>query len=233
MKKTLSALFAVLMLTACGSSAAAPEPKASEAPAAETPAAVEEAPAAAEAELPAARDTSKKYTPSEGADPVDCTEEVFLPGCAAITNENLLDYLNRDDVLYIDLRDYADYAKKHFRNFECIPYFALIYSKEGGEGITQLYSGDTTNPVATYEESDELLEVFFPKDKTIFLMCQSGGRVAQLMNILNAKGYDMSKIYNITGMGNYTGSEFADITVDAAEIMIDAAYSFEGLTRVN
>ncbi len=237
MKKTLTALFAVMMLAGCaGSGSAAPAAStaaAEETKAAETAAAEVVEEAAAVAELPAARDTSKKYTPSEGADPVECTEDVFLPGCAAINNENLLEYLNRDDVLYIDLRDYADYAKKHFRNFECIPYFALIYSKEGGDNITQLYSGDTTAPVATYEESDELLEVFFPKDKTIFLMCQSGGRVAQLMNILNAKGYDMSKIYNITGMGNFTGGEYADITVDAAEIMVDAAYSFEGLTRVN
>ena len=62
-------------------------------------------------------------------------------------------------------------------------------------------------------------------------MCQSGGRVAQCMNILKAKGYDMSKIYNITGMGNFTDPMYADITVDMAEIGLEAAYTFEGLTR--
>ena len=230
MKKFMTAAFAIILLVGCSSAPA--ETSCPECPVCETPAAVEPAPEApAQAALPAPRNTTKTYKPDEKSDPVDCTEDTFLPGCAAINNENLLDYLNRDDVLYIDLRDFGDYAKKHFRNFECIPYFALIYSKEGGEGITQLYSGDTTDPVATYEESDELLEVFFPKDKTIFLMCQSGGRVAQCMNILKAKGYDMSKIYNITGMGNFTDPKYADITVDMSEIGLEATYSFEGLTR--
>lgn len=232
MKKFMTAALAMLMLAGC-SSAAESAPAATACP--ECPVCEEAAPVetAVQAELPAPRDTTKQYKPDEKSDPVDCTEDTFLPGCAAINNENLLDYLNRDDVYYIDLRDFGDYAKKHFRNFECIPYFALIYSKEGGEGITQLYSGDVTDPVATYEESDELLEVFFPKDKTLFLMCQSGGRVAQMMNILKAKGYDMSKVYNITGMGNFTDPKYADITVDTAEIGLEATYSFEGLTRVN
>lgn len=229
MKKFISAVFATLLLAGCATATAPAETACPECPPCEE--AVTEA-APAKAELPAPRDTSKTYKPDENSDPVACTEDTFLPGCAAINNENLLDYLNRDDVLYIDLRDFGDYAKKHFRNFECIPYFALIYNKDGGE-ITQLYSGDTTDPVATYEESDELLEVFFPKDKTLFLMCQSGGRVAQMMNILNAKGYDMSKVYNVTGMGNFTDPSYADITVDTAEVAVEATYNFEGLTRIN
>ena len=79
---------------------------------------------------------------------------------------------------------------------------------------------------------DELLEAFFPKDQTIFLMCQSGGRVAQLMKILAAKGYDMSRIYNITGMGQYSDGNYLDLTEDTAEVTVEATYSFEGLTRV-
>ena len=88
-----------------------------------------------------------------------------------------------------------------------------------------------TEPVATYQESDDLLQVLFPKNKTIFLMCQSGGRVAQLMTLLNAKGYDMSKIYNVGGMGQFTAPEYADYTVDALEFKVNATYAIEGLTR--
>ena len=114
---------------------------------------------------------------------------------------------------YIDLRDYADYAKKHLRNFECIPYFALIFNE----------------PIPVYAESDELLEALFPKNKVIFLMCQSGGRVNQLMKLLNARGWDMTKIYNIGGMAQYAGPEYRELTTDAPEILVNATYSFAGL----
>ena len=97
--------------------------------------------------------------------------------------------------------------------------------------MIQLYGGTVTEPIATYQESDDLLQVLFPKNKTIFLMCQSGGRVAQLMTLLNAKGYDMSKIYNVGGMGQFTAPEYADYTVDALEFKVNATYAIEGLTR--
>ena len=189
--------------------------------------------AAGEVELPAPVDTTKTYLANkDDKEETICEPGNFGPTCSAINSENLKQYLGRTDVKYIDLRDYTDYAKKHLRNFEVIPYFALIYAKEPSDDMVQLYSGDLTNPTATYEESDQLLEAFFPKDQTIFLMCQSGGRVAQMMTILEAKGYDMSKIYNITGMGNYTDPMYASITEDTAEVAVEATYSFEGLTRV-
>lgn len=224
MKKILTGMLAAMLLVGCSSK-----------PATDDKAAGTTEPKQEETvkELPAPVDTSLTYKPNEDSEETACTVDAYVSGCAAINNTNLRDYLNRDDVLYIDLRDYSDYAKKHLRNFECIPYFALIYSKEGGSDITQLYSGDLSNPTATYEESDELLEAFFPKNQTIFLMCQSGGRVAQLMKILEAKGYDMSRIYNITGMGQYSDGSYLDLTEDTAEVTVEATYSFEGLTRAN
>lgn len=225
MKKIAISFLTLLLLAGCSSPASSSTTSAATAAPAETA-------AAAMAELPAPVDTTKTYKPDKDAADTPCTEKTYASGCAAINNTNLLEYLNRDDVLYIDLRDYNDYAKKHLRNFEVIPYFALIYAKEPSDDMVQLYSGDLTNPTATYEESDQLLEAFFPKDQTIFLMCQSGGRVAQMMTILEAKGYDMSRIYNITGMGNYTDPMYASITEDTAEVAVEATYSFEGLTRV-
>lgn len=179
------------------------------------------------------RDTTKTFKPSKDAAETACTVDTYAPACSSIGVDNLYQYLNRDDVVYIDLRDYADYSKKHLRNFEVIPYFALIFDANAGEeGKPQLYSGDVTAPVATYKESDDLLHELFPQDKTIFLMCQSGGRVTNMMKLLAAKGYDMSKIYNVGGMGQYTASEYADYTVDAAEVTINAVYSFEDVTPV-
>ena len=72
----------------------------------------------------------------------------------------------------------------------------------------------------------------FPKNKTIFLMCQSGGRVGMLMNILKARGWDMSKIYNVGGMAQYSGAEYKDIVTDTPELLLETKYSTESLTRL-
>ncbi len=173
--------------------------------------------------LPAPVDTTKP----------DAAKTPYAASCSSINASNLYEYFGRDDVLYIDLRDYGDYQKKHLRNFECIPYFAYVFDKAAGkdEAKIQLYGGSVTEPVASYKESDEMLEVLFPRNKTIFFMCQSGGRVAQLLNILSVKGYDMSKIYNVGGMGQFTAPEYKDYTVDLLEFKVDAKYSIDGLTK--
>jgi len=191
--------------------------------------------AAGEVELPDPVDTTRTYLANkDDTEETICEPGNFGPTCSAINSENLRQYLGRTDVKYIDLRDYADYAKKHLRNFECIPYFALIFNEEAcnDAALPQLFGGSVTEPVPVYAESDELLEAFFPKGKTIFLMCQSGGRVNMLMKLLNARGWDMSKIYNIGGMAQYAGAEYRDIVTDSAEVTIEATYAFEGLTRV-
>ena len=188
-----------------------------------------------EAELPPPVDTTKTYQANKD-DPTEtvCEPGNFGPTCSAINSENLKQYLGRTDVMYIDLRDYSDYAKKHLRNFECIPFFALIFNAEAvnDASLPQLYGGTPDEPIPVYAESDELLEALFPKGKTIFLMCQSGGRVNNMMKILNARGWDMSKVYNIGGMAHYAGPEYRSIVTDTPEIIIEANYHFEGLTRI-
>ncbi|MBR2529389.1 MAG: rhodanese-like domain-containing protein [Blautia sp.] len=72
----------------------------------------------------------------------------------------------------------------------------------------------------------------FPKNKTLFVMCQGGGRASQIMSILKARGWDMSKVYNVGGMGHYTGAEYKDLVTDTPEITLTATYNFEGLTRI-
>ena len=192
--------------------------------------------AAGEVELPAPVDTTKTYKANKD-DTVEtvCEPGNFGPTCSAINSSNLREYLGRTDVKYIDVRDFSDYAKKHLRNFECIPYFALIFNAEAcnDASLPQLYGGTVEEPIPVYAESDELLEAFFPKGQTIFLMCQSGGRVNMLMKILSARGWDMSRIYNIGGMAQYAGAEYRDLVTDTPEIAITATYSFEGLTRIS
>lgn len=218
MKKLFTVLVAALLLVGCS---------AQECPQCEVCPDVPETPVVAA--LPAARDTSKSYTKNEAT--VQCTESDYSTACSSINPENLHEYLNREDVVYIDLRDFGDYAKKHVRNFEVIPYFALIADTKGVENAVQLYTTASGEPVANYAESDDMLEVLIPTDKTVFLMCQSGGRVAMLMNILAAKGYDMSKIYNVGGMGQMTSKELQALTTNSEEVVVTASYDFSGLTR--
>ncbi|MBP3399934.1 MAG: rhodanese-like domain-containing protein [Erysipelotrichaceae bacterium] len=225
MKKLIALLAALLVLAGCSS---APAQKTDEELMAEgwvkNP--LENGYVAAPAELPAPVDTTKTYKNAEEKE-VACEAGNYSAGCSSINASNLHEYLNRDDVLYIDLRDYADFGGKHLRNFEVIPYFAYIYGDAG-----QLFSGDVTAPVAAYEESVEIMEVLFPKDATIFLMCQSGGRVAKCIQLLEALGWDTSKIYNVGGMGQFTSDELVAVTSNPAEMKLDATYSFEGLTPV-
>lgn len=212
MKKLFAALLVLVLLAACGT----PAPTTTE---------------DTTAKLPAPVNTEATYKNKDEQE-VACELTNYTNACAAINVSNLHEYLGRDDVLYIDLRDYSDYASKHLRNFEVIPYFAYIFNAEAGTNPekVQLFGGSVAEPVAAYEESVELLEVLFPKDKTIFLMCQSGGRVAQCMTLLDSLGWDMSKIYNVGGMGQYTAEEYAPYTTNAAEFKVQATYSFEGLT---
>lgn len=190
---------------------------------------------ATEDALPAPVDTTRTYKKDkDDKEESPCEEGNFGPTCSAIHSGNLRQYLNRSDVFYIDTRDHNDYMKKHLRNFEVIPFFGLVWNADAhtDASLPQLYGGDVKNPVPVYEESDEILAALFPKDKTLFIMCQSGGRVAMLMNILKARGWDMSKVYNVGGMAQYTGAEYQDLVTDTPELAMTLTYSTEGLTRI-
>lgn len=161
------------------------------------------------AELPAAQKVAGDYTFEN----------------SGINHENLLDFMNREDSVYIDLRNYEDYSKKHFKNFEVIPFFAYIYNENAGtEGFPQLFRGTHDDPAAVYDSSGAVLNALFPKDKNLMLMCQSGGRVAMLMKMLAANGYDMSKVYNIGGMAQYTGEQFREFITDTEELNVEVKY---------
>ena len=53
-----------------------------------------------------------------------------------------------------------------------------------------------------------------------------------MMKILNARGWDMSKVYNIGGMAHYAGAEYRSLVTDTPEIIVQATLTFEGLTRI-
>lgn len=147
-------------------------------------------------------------------------------------NEKTIDnYLNRSDTVYRDVRlleDTATWENKggeriltgFVEGFEIVPYAYLtefpeeyIKQKEE-ENVSGLYQGKTlfhldenNNYIANYEESMEILEYLFPKDKYIFIMCGAGGYANFTKKMLISLGWNEEKIYNVGGYWNYEGNK--------------------------
>lgn len=144
-------------------------------------------------------------------------------------NETTIDeYLNRNDVVYRDLRmliDDADYEAigghsiltGFIKGFEVVPLPFLCHPEglplEVGEGYTgpTLFSKVNDEYVANYEESLSIVEELFPRDKIIFLMCGGGGYAGMGKKLLISLGYDQNKIYNVGGYWYYEGNNKVDI----------------------
>ena len=139
-------------------------------------------------------------------------------------NERTIDkYLNREDAVYRDMRMLKDpgnyeaiggdsYLSGFVKGFEVIPYPLLATIQGLPEEVGEGYNGKTLYTInedgkyiANYEESLEILEYYFPKDKTIFLMCGGGGYAGMTKNMLVSLGWDADKIYNIGGYWYYEG----------------------------
>lgn len=180
-------------------------------------------------------------------------------------NEKTIDnYLNRSDVVYRDVRmleDSATWENKWWtRNmewfvawFEVIPYayltqFPQAYiNQKAEENVSGLYQWRTLfsldsewNYIANYEESLEILEFLFPKDKYIFIMCGAGGYANFTKQMLVALWWDSSKIYNVWWYRNYEWSNWINtvnkngdtVTYDFWKVPYHDI-NFDSLTAIN
>lgn len=138
-------------------------------------------------------------------------------------NEATIDnYLGRSDAVYRDLRMLKDpgnyeaiggdaYLSGFVDGFEVVPYPYIVNVEGLPEAVGDTYRGETlftfdgTNYEANYQESMQILEDLFPKDKIIFLMCGGGGYSGMMKNMLVALGWDGSKIYDVGGYWYYEG----------------------------
>lgn len=145
-------------------------------------------------------------------------------------NETTIDnYLDRTDTVYRDVRMLVDsanwenkggdrYLSGYIKGFEVIPtvYIAGFtdeyIEQKKNENVSGLYTGKTLftlendgSYTANYEESMDILEAIFPKDKNIFIICGAGGYAGQVKNTLVALGWDENKIRNVGGYWFYDG----------------------------
>ena len=145
-----------------------------------------------------------------------------------INEETIDNYLNRSDSVYRDMRMLKDpgdyeaiggdsYLSGFVKGFEVVPYPYLVNVTGLPEEVGDTYDGDTLfteedgEYTANYEESLEILEYYFPKDKNIFLMCGGGGYAGMTKNLLVSLGWDENKIYNVGGYWYYEGKNNVEV----------------------
>jgi rhodanese-related sulfurtransferase len=120
-------------------------------------------------------------------------DDVAIP--AVVNMDNVDDFMGRPDVQYVDLRNFDDKMKAgYIAGFEFIPYFDYLEYEEilvRTDGNFTFAAEDILNEAA--------LRALFDEDKTIFLMCQSGGRAGFVKAALESLGY--TNVYNIGGWG--------------------------------
>ena len=145
-------------------------------------------------------------------------------------NESTIDeYLGRSDSVYRDMRMLKDpgnyeaiggdsYLSGFVEGFEVVPYPYLTNVTGLPEEVGETYTGETLftqdesgNYVANYEESMDILETIFPKDKNIFLMCGGGGYAGMTKTMLVALGWDEDKIYNVGAYWSYNGNNKVEV----------------------
>ncbi len=151
-------------------------------------------------------------------------------GIDANINEETIDkYLNRKDSVYYDMRMLVDpatyeniggdaYLSGYVNGFEVLPYPYLVNVNNLPEVVGNTYQGKTLFTKdnegkyhANYQESLEILEYYFPKDKYIFLMCGGGGYAGMTKELLTSLGWDANKIYNVGGYWYYEGKNNIEV----------------------
>ena len=104
------------------------------------------------------------------------------------------------------------YLSGFVQGFEVVPFPYLVNVTGLPESVGKTYEGKTLftqdkegKYTANFQESFEILEYLFPKDKNIFLMCGGGGYAGMTKNMLISLGWDENKIYNVGAYWSYQG----------------------------
>jgi len=139
-------------------------------------------------------------------------KEVELPD--EMTMAELDEYLGREDVQYVDLRNFDEkLISGYIQGFESIPYFDYlkyqgILVDDGG----WVYDAGEIKSSAT-------MKAIFNEDKTILLMCGSGTRAQYVMDALLSLGYE--NVINIGGYAEYVTADGENVVLGGSPFIID------------
>jgi len=127
----------------------------------------------------------------------EIVEKVEIKVDDLIIMDNLDDYMFRDDVQYIDLRNYeARFRTGFIYSFEIIPFFDYLDYRAFDRNDSYEF-----NPDQILSENE--LERLFDRDKAIFLYADGCIRSGYLKEVLNYLGYE--RVYVLGGLYEYEG----------------------------
>ena len=114
-----------------------------------------------------------------------------------IIMDNLDEYMFRDDVQYVDLRNYESRFRTGFiYSFEIIPFFDYLDYRAFNRNDSYEF-----NPDQILSENE--LERLFDRNKAIFLYADGCIRSGYLKDVLNYMGYE--RVYVLGGLFEYQG----------------------------
>ena len=175
------------------------------------------------AEMPAAWGEGATYQAKE------CSVSL-VPGSIENPNASAVkNYLTTENIRFFDLRDASEgYGVGHIQKFETVSYFKTIVGTDN-----QLFYTDADGKyVARYAESEAILNDIFPKDATLFVMCQVGGRVTPFLKLLAQYNYNMANVYNVGGWNQIKDLEdFGGYDVSLGIGASAITYNFSALTK--
>ena len=114
-----------------------------------------------------------------------------------ITIFNLDEYMGRDDVQYVDLRNFdAKFAAGYIDGFEIIPFFDYLDNRAFDRNHTYLF-----DPNQLINEG--IMTSYFKQDKIIFLYADGCIRANYIRDVLLYLGYE--KVFALGGYFEYKG----------------------------
>lgn len=153
----------------------------------------------------------------------DEEKELKITKNTVITMENLDDYMYRDDVQYIDLRNFeAKFISGYIDSFDNIPFFDFLDYR--------VFERDNNYDFQASELRNEvILRTLFDEDKYIFLYADGCIRSEYIKEVLEYLGYDNIFVlggffdyvgdYKITGIGDYhSGNTFYENYTDPTSL---------------
>lgn len=146
---------------------------------------------------------------------------------------NIDKYLFRDDCIYIDTRSPEQfYEEGSIAGFVNVPFYGYICDfKKGTDALftftkidENVLLGDPGSFIPNYEESIDIINSIFPKDKYILVISTAGVESCYLLNLLEQLGYDASLLYNVGSFTTGMGKDIAYISYKDAKYLVKPFY---------